>query len=675
VPGQQQPPAGPPPDDWDEGSRRRLRGWLADDPPGHGMTFGVPCLWLAGWVGWVIGMTPNWSGLITLIAVTVTLFTTLWIGARPVPEWADPPDSLRPAEASVAVALAGGWLTAAARYSPAWNYWTLTWALAAGWAVAWYGWLRPHDAVQAARARRADETTWEERKAFWGDLTARIEDLAGCDLLQHFPTLLGEQVLLDTRGTGRLATSIHTRTVQERIGELWYPPVPRGRIDCWVDDMHGRLWISIRSKDPWKLDVTHPLLDRRSPVAPYFDAEPTARRPLMIGVDPEDGESFGLGDPPGLPIWIPGQGGQVILVVGTKGAGKTVCLNDVTERLTACEDTRVLQVNLTAPAEMRAWSAACPANALGRAELGRARALLAWVENYINDWGDVAGEAIATPTRDRPHLAVIIDEVAGVAADDVCKARMLAIAQLCRKAGVTLFIAGQRATAKWLGGADLRALIDMVLVGRFARPDEIDKAVGVHLDLPDFTSYGKGKAGVFMLVNLTDGEYDRGRTFKLSEPRDCARIAAGRRARAGWTPPDMPEDQQWLWAKITGPEPVGLDDWQGPPEDREDSRDAAAKAILDAAEDIKANMTPAPKVEGVPADLMPRLMNMINKTGGVSVGEVAKIIGCHPETARKYLTAIARAGHAHPSGNTRGRRYHSADRPPLTVIDGDDEDG
>ena len=678
-----QPPDTPPPGlpEWwpdEDPGPGRLRAWLAADP-GHGFAAGVPGLWLLGETLHTTGCTYQWGAAGTVGAAAVTAAAAQWIAARPVPDWADPPETIGAVEAGTGVLVAGGWVTAAAVYGPAAPHgtWLLSAALAGLAGAAWYGWLRSHDAVQAARARRADKRTWDERKAFWDDLTRRVDELDGCDLIDHIATLTGEQVCLDTRGTGKLATGIRTRAVEERIGELWHPRIPRGRIDCWLDEFPGRIWISVRSRDPWKFPVVHPALDPRSIAAKYLEGTPTARRPLVLGLDPEDGEPFGLVTGPGyagLPVWVPDQGGQVILVVGTKGGGKTNTINVLTERGTACPDMRVLQVNLTKPAEMRAWSPACPANALGRHQLGRARAILAWVERYIDDYGDTAADAIATPSEASPHLMVIVDEVADVADDGVCKARLIGIARKCRSAGVTLVIAGQRATAKWLGGADLRAMIDVVLVGRFARREEMDKAVGAHLDLPDFAAYGKGAAGVFMMVELAGGDYDRGRTLKLKEPRDCRRIAAARSWLADWTPANMAEDQAWLWNVITTWDDVPLDAWRGQPGamggDDEDSQAREPDELP--APHLPAPAGQAPGVPGVAAADMRVIWPMLARAEGVSAGEAGKRLGKHRDTARKYLTAVCAAGHARVQGDGRDRRYYVDDRPPLAVITGGD---
>lgn len=572
-------PPGPGPDlldDYERAGPGRVRAWLAENPAGHGTTLAVPGLWGLGGLLHAMGTTPGWGIAGTLTAAAGAAAVSEWVALRPVQPWEEAPAVFRPAETAAAVGAGGGWVTAAAAYgAPLWgpHAW-LTYLWFGGSTAAYWAWLRRHDAVQAARIRLESRRTFAERKAFWDDLITRLPQLSdgnGADVLRHMPTPVGEMVCLDTRGTGHMATEISRRKLEERIGELWPSRLPRGRIEVWTDDYPGRIWIAVRTQNPWRKPILHPLLGRPTPAARYMPEQPTARCPLLVGLDPEDGEPFGLvtskSAPAGLPLFVPDQGGQVILVAGTKGAGKTNALNVITAAALACDDNRVLQINLTAPAEMRAWSGACPANALGRHELGRARAILQWAENYINDWGEAAFEAHAVPTLRRPHLTVIIDEVADVASDPVCRDRLRAIARLCRKAGVTLIIAGQRGTASWMGGADVRALIDILVVGRFTQAGEIDKIIGAHFDLPDISAYGGGAHGVFMIVDRASGDFDRGRMLKLKEPRDMRKIARARAGLADWTPPDMAADQAWLWDAITTWDEVPLDAWTGPPED------------------------------------------------------------------------------------------------------------
>ena len=149
---------------------------------------------------------------------------------------------------------------------------------------------------------------------------------------------------------------------------------------------------------------------------------------------------------------------------------------------------------------------------------------------------------------------MVIDEIDAVAADPECRALLAKIASKCRSEAVALIIAGQRATVQWMGGGDLRANVDIAVLGRFARAAEARKATGEEADLPDMGAYGEGHPGVFLVTELGGGGgYDRGRVFKLSEPDQLDKIVAGRLARQRpYTPEPGFARMAKLWAQITG---------------------------------------------------------------------------------------------------------------------------
>ena len=66
-----------------------------------------------------------------------------------------------------------------------------------------------------------------------------------------------------------------------------------------------------------------------------------------------------------LTLWDEDEGGKVVSVAAKKGSGKTVLLNCITERITACPDARLIQVNLSKAREDRRWAPLAIANALG----------------------------------------------------------------------------------------------------------------------------------------------------------------------------------------------------------------------------------------------------------------------------------------------------------------------
>ena len=175
-------------------------------------------------------------------------------------------------------------------------------------------------------------------------------------------------------------------------------------------------------------------------------------------------------------------------------------------------------------------------------------------------------EARVTPAPATPLYVVKIDEVDQVAADPVCRDLLDKIASKCRSEGFALIIAGQRATAQWMGGADLRANVDIAVLGRFARSGEARKAIGEEVDLPDMGEYGEGRPGVFLITELGGGGgYERGRVFKLDDPADIDAIVARRAAaRRPYVPEPAFDGLADLWAKITGQDgDDGQDDGTG----------------------------------------------------------------------------------------------------------------
>jgi hypothetical protein len=458
---------------------------------------------------------------------------------------------LRGVEVAAVTGAVGAWVTAATIWGPLAgpsHLLSIAYLAAAG---GGYWWLRRHEAVQDARTRRDDAAAWRERKATWHRLAPHL-GLHGSHLLDYAGTLLGDTMLIDTRGTGKRASQISARDVAERLGEI--EMIPAGRIDVTTDPIPGRLRISVRRQDPWARPLTHPAADPGSPYARRVEEVATCRKPLVIGADPETAQ------PLRLTLWDPSEGGKVILVAAKKGSGKTVLLSCITKRITACADAQLIQVNLGKHREDRRWAPLAAANALGREQAGRARRILAWVLNVIEERSKAGDDAGITPTEATPLLVVKIDEIDMVAADPVCRDLLSKIASKCRSEAVALVVAGQRATAQWVGGADLRANLDIAVLGRFARSGEARKATGEEIDLPSMGEYGEGHPGVFLVYELGGG-WERGRVFNLSDPASIDRIVARRAASRG---PYVPEPALApladLWAKITGAAPDGDED-------------------------------------------------------------------------------------------------------------------
>jgi len=409
-------------------------------------------------------------------------------------------------------AAAGGWLALAARLGPLAGPYctlTLTWA---GASLAGWLWLRRHEVVVAARDWRNARTDWLANCRRWG--------LGGSHLLHHEQTRLGEMMIVDVKGTGKRASAFAHGDLAERIAEE--RDLPPGRVLVKPHRLAGRVEISIRELDPWANPVTHPVLCEDPEVT--LPVPCSVKKPVTVGQDPETGRLLPL------PLWDE-RGGKNISIVGLKGAGKTVLLNDISERVTAASDALMIRVNLSIKggAEARRWGPACHLTAFGRHQQARAVRVLRTVNKIIEWRSQQEYETdVFVPSPGDPLIVLIVDEIDAAAQIPAIKRELEDIASKGREYGVTGARAGQRGTAEWTGGGNTRANDDVFCIGMVNRRGEAMHAAGdLGLSMPDMATYGEGHGGVWVVAEL-GGEQHIGRTFMLKNPPDIARIVADR---------------------------------------------------------------------------------------------------------------------------------------------------
>ncbi len=657
----------------------------------------IPVVWTASQILHAAGVSGLIPGAGTLAAAGVAY----GIGENHAKDADEEHPRMRGAELAAVAGTAGVWVTAATIWGPlAGPYDLMTLAYLAG-AGGGYWWLRAHDGIRAARARRdaaaRDAAEWAARRAWWHRLAPRL-GLHGSHLLALDETLLGDTMLIDTRGTGKRASQLAGRDLGERIGEIEMIPV--GRIDVTADRIPGRLRISIRRTDPWAAPVPHPATAAGSPYNKYVPYPATIREPLVIGIDPESGR----------PLQVPlcdAKGGKVILIAGKKDAGKTVALNNLTERITACPDALLLQVNLSKVLEDEIWAPLAGASALNQA--GRARRTLQFVCDVIVARSRSRRRTpVHQPTPGEPLIVLKIDEIDAVAALDDCRPLLAFIASKCRGEGVALVIAGQRATAKWTGGADLRANVDIAVWGKFGRAGEARHVAGQEIDLPDMGAYGEGASGVFGITELGGGGgYDKGRTFYLHAIGDLERIVRDRLPdRRPYRPEPALAGLAGAWARITGTaEPDGTgddeDDDLPVPAARYDADGTRAKvAAARAAGTGPAGIPPVPPgmqahaaavlaerqrqfIDAYADVALPEpdqaaLRAMLARPGGVTTRTAAQALPHGRTKIHQQLVRWRREGTAVLRGRGAGASWHAAEPdatyPPLRVV-GDAGDG
>jgi hypothetical protein len=424
---------------------------------------------------------------------------------------------------------AGAWSALAAKLGPLADpglYYPVTGA----WAVlsfCGWRWARTHPAVVAARERRQASEDWLGKRDRWG--------LSRTHLLDWEPTRLGEKYTVDVRGSGRRASQIVHSDVAERIAEERMLPPSRVRLSR--HRLAGRVEIAIRELDPWAKPIPHPALADDPEIdlsGPY-----SIRQPAIVGQDPETGRSLDL------LLCGPG-GGRNVSVVATIDSGKTVLLSCMSERVTAAPDALLFRINLSikGDTERHLWGPACHLTALGPREKSRAlkvlRVIAGIVEYRSQQPRDTANWA---PSAADPHLVLIIDEIDALTELPQCRQALEHLASKGREFGVTIVRAGQRGTAEWTGGGNVRAVDGVFCIGKVNRSMEAMHAAGdLGLQLPNMAEYGEGQPGVWAIAEL-DGRHQAGRAFNLSGPEDVRRIV---RERAHRQPDLQPEVKAFL---------------------------------------------------------------------------------------------------------------------------------
>lgn len=564
------------------------------------------------------------------------------------------------AKAAAGTILTGAWLAAASRWGLLAGPDHITAILGAAGAVTGYAVMHADGHLRERRRQRAHRSRWHRAAAAVG--------LGGSDLMHHTRTRLGERLELDTRGTGQLASRLAGTDVAERFAEL--RGLPAGRVTVTPGRIAGRLEVSIRSRDPWEKPILHPLLDPSPEIA--FPETATIAEPLVVGQDPETGEP--------LTADLYGEEGtRVMLIVAQKGGGKTVLLNNLTERATACADAVVWSINVSKAQEDRAWAPAFGLAAAGPADRVRALWILRLAEKVIEYRGNIPRDsAVFRPSPQAPLVVLRIDEAHALfrIEDDITREtrmRIATIASTCRSEGVVLKLATQRGTTAQVGGGDVRANADLFAFMRTRGSGEMQHAAGdVGLDLPSIAKYGEGHPGV-TLITGHDGDYSLGRTFLLADLDKIRRIAATR------TPPvlepglaeHLGDAYQILLAGETPP--LDPSEAEGAPWLEEADREVMAGI----APDLKARLAainqrsramldgpaPAPRVPAQRADIPDRVRGalevLLRSENGVSVRRAASLLAVSESRAHSWLSALRDEGTAEVRGAGRGAAFYA----------------
>jgi hypothetical protein len=683
IPGHPQDDTGDGPHPVSGSAWQRMQAWHLHAPaerlPLPAVLLTWPAAWILHWLQVPVRAVAWTGGAVTVI----TWLAWAWRHrrARKIREASPdrPETGLRglflPTEAALMAAAWGGWVTAAVAFGPTArpDRWPTLVYLAG--AVGGYWWLRRHDAVRAARRRRDEAAAELTDRKLWHQILARA-GLGGWHVQWRRDTNLGEERLITTSPENGQASRIaaNSRAIAEKLEHIL--DLPYNRVDITTTDYPGELIIGIRTVDvSVRAAAYHPMTipwpdAQPSPFADWFPQTASIRDPVIWGFCPEDGSALTM-------ELFSEIGGQAVGVIGMTGSGKSNLLNGAREKVTRCDDARLVQLNGAHMGDELTWEPLSTLTLCGpvatdeelRNKMAAAlEALCLLVTNRSATLAET-GHSTFQPTPDHPAVEIIIDEV-----DEIVKhvpgagQALEFLASKQRKSAVGLVLATQRAVIAALGGGAVRANMSEVLVGKVARATESRHATGAEKEIPDIREYAKGAPGYFQRWDPHSGQVTgRGRAFLLGKPpvelAYMKRLVDARRDLRDWSIPDMPPlalDGGQATAPTPAPHP--------PPPGSSDLRERLARAReLNKGRPRPVRPGAVPVVPGVPPDAMPVLMRLLASPDGTSATEAGMALVKSKQSALNYLTALRERGIAIQAGAGRGHRWHVADaEPPAT---------
>jgi hypothetical protein len=658
--------------------------WIRHAPAERAPLAGVPAVWTATELMHAAGVSPGFTGAAAVAAAGLAY----GIGERR--QGGEHP-RMRGAELAAAAGAVGAWATAAATWGPLGGPDHLLTIVYGVGVAGGYWWLRTHEAVKAARARRdaaaAEAAEWLARRAEWHRLAARV-GLQGSHLMERpEPNLNGETWLIDTYSTGKLASQIDCRQLAQRLaGER---SVPRGRVEVTPDpEWVYRLRVFFRAGDPWKggsadAFIWHPWAsgdyDPDAPFAELLPPAPSILDPLPLGADPETGA------PLELPLFGE-KGANRVLVIATSGSGKSMLLDTIRERITACPDARLLQVNLSKGVEDAWWEPLTEASALATDPnpAGRALAILDFLTGAYKARPQAparkAGARWHRPVPGEPALVLIIDEYDEVSRDPERKQAAETLLSKCRSEAIPVILATQRPVGKWVSPS-LKANVSHLVWSKMRAGDARHLVGNEGFELPDMGAYGGGNPGIFGVCEHPTWEgmpYLRGRAFFWGDhsPGLLRLIAARAATREPYILEAALAHLADPWAQITGAAPAPASDSRY---DVTTTRDGTTVPGVASVRDRLARVRGILGGQQLPGGsgdhdqaAEAALDGLLARPGGVSTREAADVLPWQKTKIHELLAKRVAAGMAEVRGEGRSARFYAVvplcPFPPLRAV-------
>lgn len=366
-----------------------------------------------------------------------------------------------------------------------------------------------------------------ERKVAEANPFKSLSEFDGSKLLSEKPTRTGKKYKFNVMGTGKGQSDFLDKKTKERIGGIF--GIGEKRVIVTPSAGHaGQIEVTVRSIDPWELDLVHP-------AAPdYPQGRNKITDPIVLGVEPESGTELKIS------LATSAGGQHVVVISGTRG-GKTTLMNSVVERLTRPEpakrDTDVIMIDVSKGKDGRAWAPAVAESHMGPEGVFGAVLALERMVALVQDRARTNRDAIwkvGTKPADRAKV-IIIDEASellahpGVGVSDRAKAAVKFITGKGASEMVILIVMSQRGVLTHLGTGDIAANSFVKIMLGVARKGEMHYVVPdwEEQGMPDMSKYGDGRKGV-ALISQVGESWSSGRTWNLSNLVDIRKIAADR---------------------------------------------------------------------------------------------------------------------------------------------------
>jgi S-DNA-T family DNA segregation ATPase FtsK/SpoIIIE len=235
-----------------------------------------------------------------------------------------------------------------------------------------------------------------------------------------------------------------------------------------------------------------------------------------------------------------------VLIGGIMGSGKSGILNVIIANLAGCKDVVLWGVDMKGGMELQPWAACFERLAFTPQQATQLFAdAVAWLDERAARMA-AEGKRVWEPTPEDPALVIIVDEYAEL--PEAAHPYADSLARRGRAVAVNLLAATQRPTQGAMGHTAVRSQMDIRICLRVREPRDADLILGQGMVNSGWHAHKLAKPGEFLISGPEHAMPERNRAYLLTDARRDyhASQCAPMRPRLASSQPDTPQ---------TAPEP------------------------------------------------------------------------------------------------------------------------